>query len=177
MANPYNPPGKHQKPFRKGPQPLQQIVEGCLEPSLRSRGFTSNAVHLHWTEIVGSTLAQWSEPVLLKWPSIPPGADPSLPKASAVLTVKVEGAFALDLQHQTPQIIERVNSFFGWRCVERITLKQGPIRKAAPAPAKRRKELSVEASRKLDSLLVGVEDPQLKATLARLGIGVMTRRN
>jgi hypothetical protein len=55
-------------------------------------------------------------------------------------------------------------------------LKQGPVRKIAP-PARRSKPvLSVEGSRALDQLLTDVENPELKAALARLGVGVMGKR-
>jgi hypothetical protein len=162
--------------FKKGAQPLQALVDDCLEPSLKAKGFVSSAIHLHWADIVGQRLAPWSEPIALKWPVMPPGADQDAPKAGATLTVKIAGAFALDLQHQAPQIIERVNSFFGWRCVERLILKQGPIRKASMEIKKPRKEMSVAASKKLDSVLEKIDDPKLKATLAKLGVGIMTRK-
>jgi hypothetical protein len=161
---------------KKGAQPLQMLVDGCLEPSLKAKGFASSAIHLHWAEIVGNALAPWSEPIAMKWPVSPPGADPTATKAGAVLTIKVEGAFALDIQHQAPQIIDKVNGFFGWRCVERIMIKQGAIRKPVKAGPKPRKTMSVKTSQNLDAILEKIEDPVLKATLARLGVGVMTRK-
>jgi hypothetical protein len=162
--------------IKKGAQPLQALVENCLEPSLKAKGFVSSAIHLHWADIVGQRLAPWSEPIALKWPVVPQGADHDAPKAGATLTVKIAGAFALDLQHQAPQIIERVNSFFGWRCVERLILKQGPIHKISTEIKRPRKDMTVEASKKLDAVLEKVDDPRLKAALAKLGVGIMTRK-
>ena len=164
------------RPRRKGAQPLQSLLEECLEPSLRAKGFASSAIHLHWDEIVGAQLAPWSEPVSLRWPPRAPGADPAKAKDNATLTIKIEGAFALDLQHQTPQIINRVNGFFGWRCVEKLVLKQGPVRKLAPPGRRSKPVLSVEGSRALDQMLNDVDNPELKAALARLGVGVMGKR-
>ena len=161
---------------RKGPQALQSLLEECLEPSLKAKGFASSAIHLRWPEIAGRELALWSEPVTLRWPTQAPGADRQAPKAGAILTIKVEGAFALDLQHQTAQVMQRVNSFFGWRCVDRIVLKQGPVRKAVDSKRRAKPVLSVQASRDLDTLLEPVENPALKAVLARLGVGVMGKR-
>jgi hypothetical protein len=161
---------------RKGAQPLQSLLEECLEPSLRAKGFASSAIHLHWGEIVGAQLAPWSEPVSLRWPPRAPGSDPAKAKDGATLTIKIEGAFALDLQHQTPQIINRINGFFGWCCVEKLVLKQGPVRKIAPPDRRSKPVLSVEGSRALDHLLTDVENPELKAALARLGVGVMGKR-
>jgi hypothetical protein len=164
------------RPARRGAQPLQSLLDECLEPSLKAKGFASSAIHLHWPEIAGAALSPWSEPVSLRWPPRPPGMDPEKAKDGAVLTIKVEGAFALELQHQIPLVIQRVNSFFGWRCVEKILLKQGPVRKGIEPEPKRRKQLTAETSRQLDSLLSPVSSPDLKAALARLGLGVMGKR-
>ncbi|MFM9974592.1 MAG: DUF721 domain-containing protein [Beijerinckiaceae bacterium] len=160
---------------RKGIQPIKALLEDCLEPSLKAKGFASAQIHMHWAEIVGAALAPWSEPVSLKWPPRAPGADQTDVKSGAVLTIKVEGAFALDLQHQAQQVIERVNSFFGWRCIEKIILKQGPLAKRIIPEPRQKRELTAEASRKLDTLLQSIDNPDLKASLARLGVGVMGR--
>ncbi len=155
---------------------MQALLENCLEPSLKAKGFATSAIHLHWNDIVGAQLAPWSEPVTLRWPPRPPGADPEKARDGATLTVKVEGAFALDLQHQSPQVIQRINAFFGWRCVERLALKQGPVRKGEVSKRRPKPVLTPEASRVLDHLLVDVEHAGLKAALARLGVGVMGKR-
>ena len=65
------------------------------------------------------------------------GADPDARPEPATLIVRVESAFALELQHLAPLVIERVNAHYGWRCVGRLVLKQGPVprpRPARPAP-------------------------------------------
>jgi hypothetical protein len=161
---------------RKGAQTLRVLLDEALDATLKAKGFASSAIHLQWAEIVGRELAQWSEPVTLRWPPRPPGADPEKARDGATLTIKVEGAFALDLQHQTPQIIQRVNGFFGWRCVEKLVLKQGPVRKGLTNTKRRKPELSVDASKRLDQLIQPVDDPALKKALARLGVGVLGKR-
>jgi hypothetical protein len=161
---------------KKGAQTLQNLLDGCLEPTLKAKGFADSAIHMHWSEIAGAALAPWSEPISLKWPPRLPGADPEKAKGGATLTIKVEGAFALDVQHLTPQIIQRVNGFFGWRCVEKLVLKQGPVRKDVKPERRGKPVLTVDASQKLDALLGPVDNPALKAALARLGVGVMGKR-
>ena len=44
--------------------------------------------------------------------------------------IRVESAFALELQHLAPVVIERVNAYYGWRCIGKLVLKQGPVRRA-----------------------------------------------
>jgi hypothetical protein len=164
---------------RKGPVSLESLLGEQLSPVIRAQGFANMAIHLHWAEIVGLSLSQWSEPVALKWPPKWPSGQAvqhsSTAPGSATLVIKVEGAFALELQHSAPQVVERVNRFFGWKCVEKIVLKQGPVRKQAPIPKRPRKALSVAQSRRLDDLLGNLESDDLRATLQRLGVAVLTR--
>ena len=57
----------------------------------------------------------------------------------ATLVLRVEGPAALEIQHLSAVILERVNRFFGWQAIGRIALRQAP---AAPpraaCPARRR---------------------------------------
>ena len=53
-----------------------------------------------------------------------PGTQPQEP---ATLVLRVEGPMALEIQHTSDVIIERVNRFFGWNAVGRIALRQAPL--------------------------------------------------
>ena len=159
---------------RRGAQPIAALLDSAIEPALKAKGFASSAIHMHWAEIVGPELARWSEPATLRWPPRPPGAAEA--RDGATLTIRVEGAFALDLQHRAPQVVDRINGYFGWRCVERLAFKQGPVRKAQAPQRRPKPELTVDASRHLDRLLESVDSPALKAALARLGVGVLGKR-
>jgi hypothetical protein len=158
------------------PQALGGLVERSLSETLKAKGFADTSVHNHWAEIAGADLAAWSEPVSLRWPQRGPGADPDRAREGAVLTVKVESAFALDLQHMAPQIVERVNRFIGWRCVEKLALKQGPVRKAERPARQAKAVLNAESSRRLDGMLEDIESEALKRALQRLGIQVLGTR-
>jgi hypothetical protein len=161
---------------RRGAVALGGLVDKSLSETLRAKGFADSSVHAHWAEIAGAGLAPWSEPVSLRWPQRGPGSDPGGAREGAVLTVKVESAFALDMQHMAPQIVERVNRFIGWRCVGRLAFRQGPVRKGERAAPRRRPVLTPEASRRLDAMLEPVESGALKAALQRLGVAVLGRK-
>ncbi|MGL5116877.1 MAG: DUF721 domain-containing protein [Beijerinckiaceae bacterium] len=167
-AGPRRPP--------KGATALEAFVDACLGPALKAKGFSTSAITLNWDEIAGASLARWSEPATLKWPPRPPGAAESEPKRGATLVVRVEGAFALEMQHMAPQLIQRINGFLGWRCVERLQLMQGPVRKETEPPRRAKPVLDVASSRRLDKALDGMEDGPLKVSLARLGVGVLGRK-
>ena len=44
-----------------------------------------------------------------------------------MLTLVVEGAHAPMMQHVAPAIVERVNAFFGYPAVERVSFRQGIV--------------------------------------------------
>jgi hypothetical protein len=176
LADDDHPNAPVEKRPAKGAQALAGLVDRSLAETLRAKGFADSSVHRHWTDIAGAALAPWSEPVSLRWPRRGPGADPDGAREGAVLTVRVESAFALELQHMAPQIVERVNRFIGWRCVGKLALKQGPVRKDAAKPARRRGVLTADASRRLDAMLEPVESGALKTALQRLGVAVLGTR-
>jgi hypothetical protein len=90
------------------------------------------------------------------------------PDSSGTLTVRVEGAYALELQHLAPQVMERVNRYFGWACVGRMAIRQGPVTRRTRAP-----DLPVEPPAEVVTAVAETlgefEDEGLKASLARLG--------
>lgn len=125
-------------------------------------GFVQSAVVSRWSEIVGTRYAGVSTPESIRFPQ---GS-----RADGVLTLSVTGAHAPMMQHVAPEIIERVNRFFGYPAVARLAIKQG----AAPRPATKRpappslQPIPVELG---DSLRM-VADPELKAVLESLARGV-----
>ena len=90
-----------------------------------------------------------------------------------VLHLRVEPADALELQHETPRILERINGHYGYRAVERLKLVQVPRPHRRPA---RRSALTPTDAAGLDEAVSGVDDAELRRRLARLGEAVFRRR-
>ncbi|MGL5733707.1 MAG: DUF721 domain-containing protein [Beijerinckiaceae bacterium] len=154
-------------------RPLADLLDAALGDALAKRGFAGSDIVLNWPEIVGEALGRRSEPIRVQWPPRRPGFE-DRQEERATLHVRVESAFALELQHMTPIIIERVNSYFGWACVGRLRLEQGPVgrsrlRKKEYAPP------SPEALSRAADAAAGVEDEALHAALVRLGAAVLDR--
>ncbi len=153
---------------RRGPRPLADIAQAPIAAALRQAGFAATEVVTRWDEIVGADLARRSAPVRIAWPRRPQGADADEPEPGT-LHIRVETPFALDLQHLGPTIVERVNAFFGWRCVAGIRLSQAPLspRRKPQAPV----AAPADESR-LAAAIGSVEDEALRRSLARLGRAV-----
>ena len=89
--------------------------------------------------------------------------------------IACEGIAALHLQHETGEIIARVNAFLGFTAVGRIRIVQKPVA-AAPKPRPKLRELSGTEKSRLDAMVDGIEDDGLRAALARLGGSVIATR-
>jgi len=163
------------KPMRR-PRPLADLIDTCLGPSLAAQGFAAADVIVAWPEIVGERLASFSQPVKVEWKRRPAGPeagpDPERRPDPAVLVVRVESAFALEMQHLAPVVVERVNAHYGWRCIGRIVLKQGPVRRNAGAPEPAPNVDETERQR-IGAAVEAIADDHLKAALDRLGRAVV----
>src|SRR3954451_10816556 len=154
------------------PKPLADLIDACLGPTLAAQGFAASDVITAWPEIAGERLAQASRPVKLEWPRRERRVDPEARPEPATLIVRVEIAFALEMQHLAPLLIERVNAHYGWRCVGRLVLKQGPVPRPKPArtPAP---QLSDEDRENLAETTAGIAEEPLREALTRLGGAVV----
>jgi hypothetical protein len=146
---------------------LGSLIEAVVEPTLAARGLGEISLITDWPEIVGATIARYALPIQMQWPRRGAKRRPE-ESAAATLVLRVDGAFALEAQHASAIIVERVNAHLGWRCVKRIAFRQGPLaeakpkRRAAPAP-------STEAQAEAAALAAPIEDEELRQALTRLG--------
>jgi len=136
-------------------------------PVLRRRGFAQARLITDWPAIVGDLMARETVPQKLVFPR---GN-----RDGATLHLRVTTGFALELQHIEPQIIQRINGFFGYLAVAELRYMQGPI----PPLKKPRKvsspRLSDVAEARLQRNLEGIDDDDLRQSLAALGRAVSNR--
>ena len=155
--------------WMRKPRPLADLLDACLAPALRAQGFAATDVIMAWPEIVGERLAAFTQPVKIEWRR--KGGPDSRPDPST-LVVRVESAFALEMQHLSPQVIERVNGYFGWRCIGKLVLKQGPVRRPErrqPLPLR----LTEDERQRVGAAVDPIADEALKGALDRLGQAVI----
>lgn len=157
----------------RGPRPLADIVARPLSEALQRAGFAATEVVTRWDEIVGEDLARRTAPIRIAWTRRPQaGAAPE----PGTLHVRVEAPFALEVQHLTPAIVERVNAFFGWRCVAAMRLTQVPMAaRRKPAPPKP----PPADEKRLAAAVSGFEDERLRLVMERFGraVGARSRKD
>ena len=165
-------PHESKKSPKSGPKPLAELLENCLQPIMAAQGFASTDIIIGWPEIIGEKLAEFSRPVKIEWPKRRTYSDDGQGGEAATLVLKVESAFALDIQHMLPVLIERVNARYGWRCIGKIVIKQGPVPKLTHAMPPRSLDpaLIEQASQRIGT----IQDQGLRDALVRLGAGILS---
>lgn len=157
---------------RGNPVPVSDLASDILDPVLRRRAGISIGLVQSWEEIAGPRLAALTRPEKIQWPRRMSDGDPFEP---AVLVVACEGIAALRLQHETGELIGRVNAFLGFSAIGRLRIVQKPVAAAArqrPAP----RPLAPAEAEKLAGTVGGIEDAGLRASLERLGASVLGAR-
>jgi len=159
---------------RKGPIAIGQLVGEAIAPVTARRGFATADLVAAWPEIVGPLYAPCTTPEKIAWPRHDTEDEPP----AGVLFLKVDGPRAVLVQHDLPQIIERLNAFFGYRAIGQVRIVQGPVAApSAPETMRGQQRLDPEAEHALAGELAGIGDDRLRAALERLGRGVRgTRR-
>jgi hypothetical protein len=154
------------KSFQPGAKRLSDLIGKPLADAFKRQGFASREIVTRWAEIAGPEVAAHAEPVRMQWPR-QPGTDENEP---ATLVLRVEGPAAIEIQHLSGLIIERVNQFFGWRAIDRLALRQAPLtrRPKRPPPA----PIDPAAAERISATLTGITDESLRAALGRLGAAV-----
>ena len=144
---------------------LSELASGFLAETFKRQGFASTELVTRWADIVGAEIATHAEPLKLQWQRTQDG-EPSEP---ATLVLRVEGPAAIEIQHQSNIILERINRYFGWQAVGRLALRQAPLKRRAKTPPPRADR---EAAERLAATLTDVGDDSLRMALGRLGAAV-----
>lgn len=155
--------GVENQPRRGVARRMGEMLPDVGGTAFRRFGFVQSSIVSRWKEIVGDRYADVSAPESIRFPQ---GK-----RSNGVLTLVVAGAHAPMMQHVVPVIIERVNRFFGYAAVQKVTIRQGEVlRGPAPRPRVELVPLPVELG---DSLRT-IGDPELRAVLESLARGVAT---
>jgi hypothetical protein len=153
------------KPSRSFPRPLSELLGATLNDVMKAQGFASTEIISRWADIVGAEIAAHSEPLKISWPRAVGDETPE----PATLVLRVEGPAALEIQHLSAVILERVNRFFGWQAIGRLALRQAPLRRREQ-PSRQAPDPAVAA--RIADDLPEVKDEDLRQALARLGAAI-----
>ena len=153
------------KPGPISAKPLSVLLGDVFSEAYAKQGFAARELVTRWGEIAGPEVAAHSQPLKIQWPRSVEGQ----PQEPATLVLRVEGPMALEIQHASEVILQRVNRFFGWSAVGRLALRQAPLsRRERPSS----RPPDPKAVAQIAETLSSVEDDELRAALARLGAAI-----
>ena len=150
---------------RRYARPLADLANGLLAESFRKQGFASAELVTRWATIVGDDVSAYAEPLKIQWPRGPEdeGSEPG------TLVLRVEGPAAIEIQHMSNVILERVNRYFGWQAIAKIAIRQAPLSRK---PGKIDRSLDPAAVQKEAEQLPDIADENLRTALAKLGAAI-----
>lgn len=137
------------------------VVAGPIARKALGKRFAALGALLEdWPHIVGADMARRTQAEKLDFPH---GE-----RQGGVLTIRAASADALELQHETPRILERLNGHFGYRAVDRIKLIQAPPTSPKSAPARQSRPATPTESAVIANALSTVENPALRHHLEQM---------
>lgn len=138
-------------------------------------GFSTAALLTDWAQIVGPQLAQTTTPDRIRWPKTVEqdmAGGRTGQRSGATLHLSVDPARALDVQYKTGLIIDRINSYFGYRAVADLRIVQARAEMTPPPVARPRPMVAATP----DPVLTSIADEGLRAALERMQQGLLSRR-
>lgn len=143
----------------RGTYKLSDIVRDVTKPAIDKRGQLEGQLMTYWPMIVGEELAAQCTPTRVVR---------SKTQSLATVDVDITNGDPTALQHQEPQIIERIATFFGYRAVQRIKWRQVPM-----GDAPKKDEKSVASEKPATNIApkrnhAGIKDESLNSALGAL---------
>ncbi|MBO9581835.1 MAG: DUF721 domain-containing protein [Sphingobium sp.] len=142
---------------------ISDLMPDIGRAAFRKFGFIQSSVVTRWAEIVGKRHAELTAPELIRFPQ---GR-----RSGGTLQLVVASGHGPMVQHIVPEIIERVNRFFGYDAVSRVSLRQGEV-KAAEAVDRPPPPMLRPVPTEIGEGLREVSDPELRAVLESMARGL-----
>ncbi|MFD2263323.1 DUF721 domain-containing protein [Lacibacterium aquatile] len=146
---------EQRQPTVAGARRIGWVTAPMTRKAALDRGFINTRILVDWDKIVPGDLSDMARPLEIRR---------NLKSGEATLVVLVSSATALTIQHYEPQILEQLNTYFGFDAVTKLQLKQGIL----PLPKGRKRTTGAIRPPDAAPNLESVQDDELKAALDRL---------
>lgn len=137
-------------------------VKAITKDLFQQHGFAVASIILDWSKIVGDQFAHLCTPEKITFPVHK--------KREGRLVVVASSAVAAEIAYLEPQIIDKINRYFGYPAVAKISVKHATIKKTAYKP-KVKRTISPEL---VASHVQNIQDKQLQQALLDLGVGIFS---
>lgn len=158
---------RYERPRGGQARSIADLMPEIGRTAFRRFGFVQSSVVTRWPEIVGARHARVCAPESIRFP---PGE-----KSEGILQLVVVPAHAPLIQHVIPEIMERVNRFFGYRAVAKVKMRQGDVTPPAGTEPRTAPPSLKPVPMELGDSLRDIGDPELRAVLESLARSLGTQ--
>lgn len=153
-------PRRYERPRGGQARAIADLMPEVGRTAFRRFGFVQSSVVTRWPEIVGTRHARICSPETIRFP---PGE-----KSDGILQLVVVPAHAPMIQHVIPEIMDRVNRFFGYNAVAKVKIRQGEVKPPVASPTGASPPSIKPVPLELGESLRDIGDPELRAVLESL---------
>ena len=143
------------KNFIQGLRPFSSSIPKTLKKHLKKGGYNYSNIVDNWTKMVSKKISDSSYPISIKMGK-------EMRNGNLVLNV-IHGK-ELEVEYSKSEIIDKINSFFGYNCISQITLK---IIKEK-IKFKDNQNIKIKDIAKINKKIEKVNNNQLKSSLKNL---------
>jgi hypothetical protein len=145
-------------------RPIAAELQHLIGKPLGKRGFGEGGLIAEWPAVAGEEVARHTAPLKL---SFPRGQ-----RREGTLTLRTTGAFATELQHMAPQLLERINGYLGYGAIARLKIEQGQLPRRRRSAMLQPAPLAPAEETGLSEALLPIGDEDLHRALQALGRAV-----
>ena len=102
------------KNFIQGLRPFSASIPKTLKKYLKKGGYNYSSIIDNWTKMVSKEISNSCYPITVKM---------NKEMKDGTLVLNVLHGKELEIEYAKKEIIEKINSFFGYDCISQITLK------------------------------------------------------
>ena len=139
---------------------IGDLMPAIGRTAFRRFGFVQSSVVTRWPEIIGAAQARNCAPESIRFPI---GE-----KSEGTLHLVVSPGHAPIIQHVIPEIIDRVNRFFGYRAVAQVRMRQGAVQVPGTREVRKAPPTFKSGPIELGDSLRDIGDPELRTVLESL---------
>ena len=100
--------------FIQGLRPFSSSIPKTLKKHLRKSGFSYSQIVDNWAKIVNNKISDDCYPITVKM---------SKEMKDGTLVLNVIHGKELEIEYEKKEIIDKINSFFGYNCINQVILK------------------------------------------------------
>ena len=156
------------EPSTQGLSLFSKNIEPMIKMLLGQNGLLNIDIIKNWTSIVGEELAAHTLVQKIEF-------EKDKRTDGTLYLMTSSGAYALEIQHKTNIIIEKINTYFGYQAIKKIKIIQNQTdvfekseNKTNIADIDKKKLVSEAEQNYIDSITQDIKDEQLKARLVAL---------